>query len=62
MVDFIDRLPTATMQRRDDIRCGLDQLLRFLATDIPASERAIALKHYEALRREALDLGIDIQP
>ena len=62
MVEFADTLPTAIMRRRDDIRCHLDKLLRFLATDIPETERAIALKQYETLCREALDLGMQMHP
>ena len=62
MVDLIDTVPTAMMQRRDDVRRHLDKLLQFLATDIPGTERAIALKQYEALRQEALLLGMEMQP
>jgi hypothetical protein len=62
MVDSIDTPPAAIVQRRDDIQRHLDKLLRFLATDIPETERAIALKQFEALHGEALLLGMEMQP
>ena len=62
MGDLANIVPTGMKQRRTDIRCHLDKLRQFLATDIPETERAIGLKRYETLRREALAAGIAVIP
>ena len=49
MANFIDNVPTAMMQRRNDVRHHLNKLVKLLATDIPKTERTIAQKRYEAL-------------
>ena len=50
------------VQRREDVRRTLDKLTRLLSGDIPASERTIVLRRYEALRQEAHALGVETAP
>jgi hypothetical protein len=62
MGDLVNIVPTGMMQRRADIKRHLDKLTQFLASDIPETERAIGLKRYETLCREALAAGIAVIP